>query len=446
MKTQSELKTFKSVSKGIEYEYVYVYYKQKGQLLRINTGNKVIDKGMKQDLLYNSTIKGYAILNGRTVELKRRVDNYLAYQLENHLPITQKECNQYIQDSNYVRNKQFFKDGYNKKEKTQFIRLPERNNPEQQTPEFTFMEYYEQFYEYKQKELVNRVGFKDYKSLQNALIDYQKFSGTTLSLQGVNSVDFLIDFRNFLIADRSDLKEYMCKGNMNDNTINKRITALKTFYRYIEAKEIYSFRNDVYTFKAPKYDNDVISLSKSDIQALLGIQTENKTHQKVIDAFVMNCFLGLRYSDYSRLTPQNFIKDKDNDYTLYMENKKTGTNISVPINQTCLTLLQKYEFKPPVFVNQHMNRAIKEILKKHGLFIDLIQTKRKSNRQLELTTVKRNEVISFHSCRRTFITLAIQANIPLNAIMRASGHTKLATMQKYISKANNKEQFKALDL
>jgi integrase len=450
MKTQSELKAFKSTSKGIEYEYIYIYYKLKGQLLRVNTGNKVIDKGMKTDLQYNATVKGYAILNSRTTELKKRVDSYLAIKLDSPTPtISQKECNEYIKDSNYVRSTHFFTDNYNKSEKTQFIRLPEKNTTEQLTPELSFLDHYQHFYEFKQKELGNRVGFKDYKSLMNALIDYQKFSGFILTLQSVNSVDFLVDFRNFLIADRSEKKkfsDYKCKGNMNDNTINKRITALKTFYRYIESKEIYNFRNDVFQFKAAKYDNDVISLTKEDIKSLIGIKTNNNTYERIIDAFVMNCFLGLRYSDYSRLKPENFVKDSDNDYSLQMENKKTGTNVIVPINLTALALLKKYNYIVPVFSNQYTNITLKLILKEFNLFEDIITIKRKVNRQTINTNVKRNEVISFHTCRRTFITLSIEGNIPLNAIMKASGHTKLATMQKYITRANNKQQFKALDL
>lgn len=63
----------------------------------------------------------------------------------------------------------------------------------------------------------------------------------------------------------------------------------------------------------------------------------------------------------------------------------------------------------------------------------------------KILTIKRKQ-ISSHTCRRTFITLAMNSKVPLTNIMVASGHKKLQTLNKYTKIDQNKKAFKAIDL
>ena len=412
MKTNSELKVFKSG----EYEYIYVYYKSGSCLLRINTHHKYIKTYMKADLYYNKLMPEYEKLNDDTKILKSKVDDYLKWNLKNGAPMCQADCLLFIKGNFKISNK------------------PEK---------LTLLEYYSNFYSFKQKELNHKPSQKDYQTLQSALTDYQKKIKNILSLDSINSLDFMVDFRKFLSDSHVDSTT---KGNLNDNTINKRFSCLKTFMRYIESKEIYTFKRPVMEFKTAKYDNDIIALSKEEIQQLIDIKTDNEAWQKIIDLFIFNCFCGLRYSDLIKLKQTNFIQDEDGDYYIIQENKKTGIKVQISLQQTSLDILKKYDFKLPFVCSQYFNRMIKDILKKFELFSDIVVKKNRSLKTNKDYEIMKRKLICSHTGRRTFITLAVNSNVPLNSIMLASGHSKLATVKRYMKLQPNKEAFKAIDL
>lgn len=50
------------------------------------------------------------------------------------------------------------------------------------------------------------------------------------------------------------------------------------------------------------------------------------------------------------------------------------------------------------------------------------------------------KLIASHTGRRTFITNAILAGIPLPVIQKITGHRKLSTLQKYVEIADEKKK------
>jgi len=377
---------------------------------------------MKTDLYYTKAMEGSVKLNKNTKELKEKVDEYIRFKLQTNSPINQKECLSYMKYEYY---------GLTSKSVINESQL------------VTLLGYYKVFYSFKQRELNHKPSVKDYQTLQNALTDYQTYRKNILNFDIINSLDFMIDFRKFLSLTHVG---YKTTGNLNDNTINKRFSCLKTFMRYIESKELYTFKRPVMEFKTVKYDNDIIALSKDEIQKIIDIKTDNEAWQKIIDLFVFNCFCGLRYSDLIKLKLTNFMKDEVGDYYIIQENKKTGIKVHISLQLTSLNILKKYDFKLPVVCSQYFNRMIKDILEKYDLFSDIVV---KKNRSLKVNkdydTMKRKLICS-HTGRRTFITLSANNNVPLNSIMLASGHTKLATLKRYMKLQPNKAAFKAIDL
>lgn len=419
MKTESVLKVFKSG----EYDYIYIYYKLDSKLIRINTGNKFIKSHMRSDLYFKKGVTDFEKLNDDTKELKSKVDSYIRAKLQLPKPsVNQKECQSFINGE------------YTSQTDTANSQVVEVK---------TVNDYYKDFYSFKQKELNHKPSVKDYQTLQNALIDYQINKKEVLTFDTLNMIDFMIDFRAFLSDTHA---AGTTKGGLNDNTINKRFSCLKTFMRYIESRELYTFKRASYDFKTAKYDNDIIALSKVEIQQIIDIKTDNEAWQQIIDLFVFNCFCGLRYSDLIKLKRANYIQDEDGDYFIVQENKKTGIKVQIDLQKTSLAILKKYDFKLPVVCSQYFNRKIKDILEKFELLGELVTKKRRSLKEnKDFETVKR-DLISSHTGRRTFITLCVSENVPLNSIMLASGHTKLATVKKYMKLQPNKKAFSAIDL
>ena len=162
--------------------------------------------------------------------------------------------------------------------------------------------------------------------------------------------------------------------------------------------------------------------------------------------FVCNCFLGLRYSDLSTLCKYDFYIDDDGDHLLIKENKKTGIVVQIPIQNTSLEILKKYDFELPKFSHQYFNRELKRILTEYDIFNENIVKKRRVNRLNEDYEILKRNLISTHSCRRTFITLGISNNVPLNSLMLSTGHQKIQTIQNYMKKVLDKKSFKKIDL
>lgn len=421
MNNQSSLK---KVKQGV-YQYIYVYFKSKGKIIRINTGHRFESKFMNKDLTFNSKRLNFSELNEKTIELKQKVDDYIKFkiQLGDLSTISKDECQKFINDQI----------------PTECLSTAQKTNIQK-----SVLELLTEFYQYKKDELCDRPSYKDYLSLLNTLTDYQKYHSTFLTLEVINSLEFMVGFRNFLSQRRDG--EYLSSGGLNDNTINKRFTNLKSFFRWIENKEIYQFKKHVYNFNVSRYDNNIVVLNKEEIRTLLNTSIPVEKWEKVRDVFVFNCFVGLRYSDLIRLKKTDFIVDEDGDYILFKENKKTNFQVQIPIQKTPLMILKKYNFKLPVLSLQYFNRVLNKLLKEYDLFPEVVVKKRRVNKQIEDFEVPKRDLITTHTCRRTFITLGISNNIPLNSLMLSTGHKRIQTIQFYMKKVLDKNSFEKIDI
>jgi len=425
--TQSVLKVLKSG----KYEYIYIYFKLGRNLIRINTKHKVIKNGMTIDLFYKSTVPDYQRLNKNTKELRSKVNAYLMLKLSAPFPtVNQKECEHFI-TTDYYRNV------FNG---TPYVSSKQVKPAE---PIKSINDYYADFYNYKSIELNQRLGLKDYKTLQNALTDYTTHLNKKLTFNDINNKEFILGFRNFLSVKHPE--GYLTNGELNDNTINKRLSALKTFYNYVEENELFTFKKQLFKIENSGYRNNVVVLTLSEIEQLTRLKL-NDTDQKIIDVFIMNCFMALRFSDLRTLSKHDIHTDNQGNSILKKENKKTGFYIEVPLNQTALTILEKYDYKIPRYCNQYFNKQLKSILNENNLFSETVCKKRRSLKVNMDFYVKKRDLIKSHTCRRTFITNCVNANVPIPSIMLASGHHSIKTIQLYIKKQQNIDQFKAIDI
>jgi integrase len=371
-------------------------------------------------------MENHVELNNKTIELKRKVDEYIGHKIKIGLihRISQEECVRFVKDGS---------------DSLRFYKITPKHNVKK-----SINDHLDDFYNFKKEELNNRPSYKDYLTLVNSLKDYQKYHKVELTFEEMNDKGFMVKYRNFLSEKR--VKGYTSKGGLNDNTINKRFSCLKTFFKWCEEKEYFTFKSIVHNFPTPKYDNNIDVLTKSEISDLLNITFENPTWEKIRDVFVCNCFLGLRISDLKTMMKTDFVLDNEGDYILIKENKKTNIRVEIPVVGTCLEILKKYDFELPKFSDQYFNSQLKDLLKDKDLFSDPVIKKRRVNRIVQDTTVPRRTRITSHTCRRTFITLSISENVPINSLMLSSGHKQIQTLQKYMKKVLDKKSFSKIDL
>jgi integrase len=257
---------------------------------------------MKKDLHYNSSMPDHEKLNERTLELKRRVDEYIRFKLsEPFITVDQKECKGYIADKNYVKIKHY-PYGY-----ARISDIPDKQPEQEKTVEHLL----EDFVDEKKKELKdNYHSFKKYITLKNGLLEFGKKNGKTLTLDMMNQKEFIYDLRS-----------HLSNKGYNDNATSMRIKNLKTFFRFLEEKDIYHFNQLVYNTRVKTYENEIITLTRDEIQTLIDLEGLPNKWRLALDLFIANCFMGLRHNDLYTFDSGEIISDKDGNLTY---KKRTG--------------------------------------------------------------------------------------------------------------------------
>jgi len=124
---------------------------------------------------------------------------------------------------------------------------------------------------------------------------------------------------------------------------------------------------------------------------------------------------------------------------LTKRNEKTKTSITIPLNDTALEILKRYNYKLPVFANAYLNREIKAIFKKYDLLnTEYVKVSVKNRINIPSKGLKR-DFVTVHKSRSTFITLLINNHVPLTEIMPITGHRKVSTLDIYTDTKINPE-------
>jgi integrase len=206
--------------------------------------------------------------------------------------------------------------------------------------------------------------------------------------------------------------------------------------RWASTKSFVVFPVEIEKFSKQIKSPEVIksSLTKSEVLAIYQLQPKSDSYEIVRDIFVFSCLTGIRWSDLITLNKQD-IKEHSQGLIITKKAEKTDSEFSVFLNKISKTIIEKYDYNFNRMTNPAFNRILKEFLKSTELFND--ESKFKDG----IRRLKRWEIISIHRGRDTFITMLIEENVPLNVIMKYTGHKKLSTLEKYIDKNKKIDNF-----
>ena len=160
-----------------------------------------------------------------------------------------------------------------------------------------------------------------------------------------------------------------------------------------------------------------VYLSIEEINKLKNLEL-NSNLKKSRDAFVLMCYIGLRYSDYEKINRNN-ITDDYLDITM----TKTNEQVSIPIHPTALEIIKKYNYNLPKLSNQKLNNEIKKICKYAGIDDEI------NNRNIKS---KKYELITCHTARRSFATNGYLSDVPVRDLMSITGHKKESTFLNHV--------------
>lgn len=323
--------------------------------------------------------------------------------------------------------------------KTEFKNLFKDDNEKEKSSKKGFLKVFDEFTKEsgRQNDWTYST-FEKFASVKNHLIKFStKLSFDLFDEKGLN--DYVIFLR--------DIEQ------MRNSTIGKQIGFLKWFLRWSKQKG-YNKNLAFETFK-PKLKSTpkkVIFLTPEELKKLREYKLpETKQYlERVRDVFIFCCYSSLRYSDVNNLRRSNVKKNHIEVTTV-----KTADNLLIDLNKYSREILDKYKdihFEDdralPVISNQKMNDYIKELAELVGIDEPVHETYYKGNKRIDTITPK-YALLSTHAGRRTFICYALSIGIPVQIVMKWTGHSDYKAMKPYIDvvdelKASEMQKFNLL--
>lgn len=241
---------------------------------------------------------------------------------------------------------------------------------------------------------------------------------------------YKIDFDTVNLNFYHRFTTYLTKNGKGINSIGKYIQVVKVFMS--EAVEMGLTGN--IDFKKKKFavkrtGTDSVYLTEKEVIDLYNFNlTSSPRLERVRDLFVFGCFVGLRFSDYSNVKPENIVKE-NGELFLKVKTKKTGEIVIIPCHPIVSKIFKKYKNKtknslPPAVSNQKFNQFIKEAAKLAGL-TDIGRLTTDLNTPLF-------KCISSHTARRSFATNYYLQGFPTLDLMKITGHRTERAFLSYI--------------
>jgi hypothetical protein len=172
-----------------------------------------------------------------------------------------------------------------------------------------------------------------------------------------------------------------------------------------------------------------------DIRTLLHLDLSNKRGlERVRDAYVLHCFLGLRFQDFRELLTniQASVRQLPQGRFFSIKTRKTDIEVFIPIAKIIAEILARrnYSFGKR-FTYQYYNDSIKEVAQLAGLASVFIKTITRGGVRTD-NVLEKWQVMSSHTARRSFATNAYLSGIPIAKIMLITGHTTEESFRRYL--------------
>jgi integrase len=209
---------------------------------------------------------------------------------------------------------------------------------------------------------------------------------------------------------------------MADSTIDRLVRGVKAFLRFAYPTVDLSWMK----YKLLSTEETVVALSDGELKYLIDADLGGYL-EKTRDLFVFLATTGMRFSDSQLFNPTWVTEEQ----ILEFNQHKTGGKAYPPLYEVSRRILSKYNGIPPQISNQKFNDYLK-VLFEELKFSRSITSNIVRNKVVFTSVAPLSEVISSHTARRTFISLCLSHGIPIQDVMKMSGHADYKSMRPYI--------------
>tara|TARA_R110001632_G_scaffold137804_2_gene253429 strand:+ start:17311 stop:18630 length:1320 start_codon:yes stop_codon:yes gene_type:complete len=282
-----------------------------------------------------------------------------------------------------------------------------------------------------------------YKNLRNKIELFDVFKNTTTSFNDLNT-NWLDEYVGFLRALPTHLKEKPYqkkvrdlpgvkkwpKAAYNDNTLNRHVIFLFTFLNWSKGN-LHDLNLDKLKNPVKDFETDDVHLTSDELQKLETVKLKRPAQIRARDLFLIGVYSGQRFSDYSVFEAADVVGDM-----IIKRSEKTEKDSFIPLHDKLRFLLEKYDWQLPKISSQKFNPHIRKILRKAEVTARVKKTNYTGNKK-EVSYYDKCDIVSSHTARRTFITLAAERGMPDHVIMKITGIKDPKTLVKY-KKTNQK--------
>lgn len=283
-----------------------------------------------------------------------------------------------------------------------------------------------------------------FNQLMTKIVEYQKVKKVRLKTRDVTQ-DFINSFYAFLVTHFKH----------SHATSNKHCKSLTHAVRYQKNAfpNIVEVSHNINSVKYKKLTNSEIRVQKDEIVITLSFSELDLIHntevperlQDVKKTILFISEVGLRVSDFNKLTDENIKTNNQGVKYWGFWNKKTGYDVVLPINKRILKYIDCYGKPKTTFKendNVILNKQIKEICEIAGID-DIVKSRKsqsvivngKNTRRTISNTYKKYEIITNHSFRRSFATNYIKVIGAYN-VRAVTGHKSDEMLYKYINESS----------
>lgn len=307
------------------------------------------------------------------------------------------------------------------------------NNPMDHAPlQSAFFIQFDVYLEESQQ-TKKRSTFLVYQALKKDLKNFENQSGYELKFSAIND-QFYDQFNPFLT-------EVL---NNNNNTVSKKIKALKAFLNFCAGKKLIdptlykSFKTDV---TAPFR----LILSEAELAKIFNLNLAlHPELEEVRDLFLFGCFTGMKYSDIQLLTHKDIASGK-----IDVQNYFTNEILSIPLNNYAQRILRKYEDRNrsncfPKVPNVYANKFVKEIAKLSELN-QLIEIEIFKGKEVIKKSKPKYDLITMDSARFTFAALSLQSGMRPEVLILILGQKNINSLMKYVMTNNPVQDMEILN-
>lgn len=267
------------------------------------------------------------------------------------------------------------------------------------------------------------IRYRQYGVLKRQLERYLTISAKkTVHPQQFTAKD-IMGFRDFLFNEHQIVSQYsflylnikdrdIPKQRRAETTVSATLKRLKTYFKEMEETDVIiksPFNRLSRADKRLMLKEEIgewTGLTQNDIKTIQN-QSVPTEFEEVKDAFLLQCYIGCRISDYTSFSMDRVLKDEEGvPYIHYLPKKerKQGKIIDAPLIPSAMKIIDKYKFDFKVLKNisgeKGYNKRIKELLAYCGIN-RLIDSK-------DGGRVSICERASSKSARKTYLTLQVE--------------------------------------